>query len=349
MAIAHELNASPGVARRHSRGHRRGTDGEGWNAEILRELSAVDELVLAEVSVADPFVDEVIRHLLLPRGKRLRATLALLTASLHDRAGDAIQAAAAVELLHLASLCHDDVVDQAPRRRGVPSLNARWGNEVATFAGAFLMARATDMFARLGAEPNRIASAATSRLWRGQMMEAELVYQLDLDRDRRIRIAADKTGALYELPCRLGAWTGGLDATHARRLAAFGLDVGIAFQIMDDVLDILAPTAHQGKVRGSDLREGVYTLPVIDTLAGECCGGVQLRRILARGELDDSELAAALAIVQNNGSTDRAVATAHEHVASAKRHLSGFSGGARAALGTIADLVVAPNRAGVRP
>lgn len=309
---------------------------------LQAELRAVEARMLGCIGGGDALVPAVCAHLVKAGGKRLRPTLLLIAARVGPRTSPhQISAAAGVELLHLATLYHDDIVDQAESRRGVPSANARWGNGVAAFAGGYLLARATELFALAGDETNRLASEAAAKLWKGQMEEAEGVYDLDLDEQRFLGVVERKTGALYELPCSLGARLSGADAAIVAALERYGRCLGIAFQIVDDTLDIVADASVLGKEPGSDIREGIYTLPVIYTLAADAPGAERLRALLSAPDLHDGEVAEARRILQSNGSVRRALDAAWSFVAQAKAAVAALpDASVRAALSAIATGVV---------
>lgn len=274
----------------------------------------------AETTRGEAEVRRVCRHLIEAGGKRLRPLLLLLAARSGQQASaHTIVSAAAVELLHLATLYHDDVVDQAATRRGVVSVNARWGNQTAAFAGGFLFARAAELFAEAGDEANRMAAAAVAELWHGQMAELEGVYNLDLDAPRFLEVVGQKTGSLYELPCRLGAHLSQAPPALCAALAEYGRSLGVAFQLVDDVLDIAADATTLGKEPGSDLREGVYTLPVIYTLRQTNPDSQRLRTLLLSAEFDEAEVASVRHLLLENGSLRRSLDTAREFMERAER------------------------------
>jgi heptaprenyl diphosphate synthase len=231
----------------------------------------------------DPFLDEVATHLADAGGKRLRPTLSLLSASLSGEPAseDTLLGAVSVELVHLASLHHDDVMDEATKRRNVPSVNARWGNLVAIVAGDFLLARSAEIAASLGTEVASLLASTLARLCQGQIAEVRAAYHIDRSEGDYLSAVADKTAALMSTACRIGALTAGLDRDAIEALTRFGECLGIVFQIRDDVLDVVAEEADLGKPPGQDLAEGIYTLPVQHALL-DLRVGPQLRNVLGR-------------------------------------------------------------------
>jgi heptaprenyl diphosphate synthase len=212
----------------------------------------------------DAFLNEVASHLIQAGGKRLRPALTIAAAYLQDDevTEDTLLGGVSVELVHLASLYHDDVMDEATRRRSVESVNARWGNLVAIVAGDFLLARAAEIAAGLGTEIAGLLAATLARLCQGQVAEVRAAFQIERDEADYLRGISDKTAALMSTACRIGALTAGLDRTQIDNLSAFGEAFGMVFQIRDDVLDVVATESELGKAPGQDLAEGIYTLPV---------------------------------------------------------------------------------------
>jgi heptaprenyl diphosphate synthase len=240
----------------------------GLEADLRDGLDAVEKRLRVAVDSADGFVAEAAAHLVEAGGKRFRPLLALLAAQYGDpQHPQVIEAATVVELTHLATLYHDDVMDEAPLRRGAASANDRYGNIVAILTGDFLFARASDILADLGPEAVRIQARTFERLVTGQIRETvgpragqdPLAHYLD--------VVAEKTGSLIATSGLFGAKFSGADEATADVLRAFGESIGVAFQLSDDVLDIASESVDSGKTPGTDLREGVPTLPVLHVLA----------------------------------------------------------------------------------
>lgn len=260
------------------------------------DLGRLEEALRRVVVWGDPFVDEIATHLIAAGGKRLRPTLTLAAASKEGASvtEDGILGAVAVELVHLASLYHDDVMDEATERRNVVSVNGRWGNLLAVVVGDFLLARSAEIAASLGTEIAGILARTLGRLTQGQVAEVRSVYRIDRTEEAYLAAIADKTGALMATACRIGAITAGLDRRDVEALTEYGENLGIVFQIRDDILDIIATEEEAGKRPGQDLSEGIYTLPVQRALADPRVGA-ELGTLLG-GPLapDEVELARSL-------------------------------------------------------
>ena len=222
------------------------------------------ELRAAVVS-GDGFLDQVTTHLIDAGGKRLRPSLALAAATggSSTASADDLQGAVAVELVHLASLYHDDVMDEATVRRNVESVNARFGNLVAIVAGDFLLARSAEIAASLGTEVAGLLANTLGRLCEGQVAEVRAAFSTARTEDEYLSAIAGKTAALMATSCRIGALTAGLPRGDVEALTAYGRCFGMLFQLRDDVLDVVASDEELGKPAGQDLAEGIYTLPVL--------------------------------------------------------------------------------------
>ena len=222
----------------------------------------------------DPFLNEVASHLIQAGGKRLRPSLTLTAARLGGKgvSKETLLGGVAVELVHLASLYHDDVMDEAVRRRSVESVNARWGNLVAIVAGDFLLARSAEIAASLGTEVAQLLATTLARLCQGQVAEVRSAFQIDRDEKDYLNAISDKTAALMSTACRIGGLTSRLDRSQIDSLTSFGEAFGMIFQIRDDVLDVIATEEELGKPPGQDLAEGIYTLPVQRALQDRVVG-----------------------------------------------------------------------------
>ena len=256
---------------------------------IEAELPRIEDALVQAVQAGDPFLSEVAGHLLGAGGKRLRPmlTAAAATACGADVTDAVIAGGVSVELVHLGSLYHDDVMDEAESRRGVVSVNHRWGNLVAILAGDFLLARASEIAASLGTDVAGLLARTIGRLCEGQVGELQSAFNVDRTEDEYLRSIAGKTASLLAAACRIGGLTSSLPESEVEALTAFGEHFGMVFQIVDDVLDIVGTDEQLGKPAGHDLVEGVYTLPVLRTLAaGDATG--ELRALLG-GPLDGPE------------------------------------------------------------
>jgi len=260
---------------------------------------------------------EVATHLVAAGGKRLRPTLTLASAATGGASAeqDVLDGGVAVELVHLGSLYHDDVIDQADTRRSVESVNARWGNLVAIVAGDFLLARASEIAARLGSEVAALLAATIGRLCEGQVLELKAAFDTTRAEDAYFASIAGKTAALMAACCRIGALVARLPPQQVEALTAFGQAFGMVFQIRDDVLDVVAEEEELGKPAGQDLVEGVYTLPVIRALA-DPTAGPGLRDLLGR-PLTPEERDRARELVRETGAAEAAIAEARRFAAQA--------------------------------
>lgn len=271
-------------------------------------------------------------------GKRLRPLLVLLCAGEAEPSENLVAAAAAVELLHMATLVHDDVLDRADLRRGTPTVFATAGRAAATATGDFLFSRAFAQLTATGsADAVRALSAASSALARGELMQRADAWADDVSIERYLARCELKTGSLFAASCRLGAGLAGRGDRAAAALADFGLRIGVAFQILDDVLDVSGPSERTGKHRGTDLLDGTVTLPLILARREPSIGRVDLRSIATP---QDAE--AMCDHIARTGALDDARAQALEHVAHAKRGLStlDLQPGQRRALALVAESVV---------
>ncbi len=278
-------------------------------SELGRLEEALHESVLGE----DPFLNEVASHLINAGGKRLRPSLTLSAAGLADAevTRGTILGGVSVELVHLASLYHDDVMDEATRRRSVESVNARWGNLIAIVAGDFLLARSAEIAASLGPEVAGLLAATLARLCQGQVAEVRSAFQIDRDEKDYLSAISDKTAALMSTACRIGGITANLDRDQIDELTRFGEAFGMLFQLRDDVLDVIATEEELGKTPGQDLTEGIYTMPVQRALIDRVCGP-RLRDLLGR-PLTEHERESARAIVAASPGIGAATTVAREY------------------------------------
>nr|WP_223875248.1 polyprenyl synthetase family protein [Nanchangia anserum] len=310
------------------------------------------ERVLAEQTRDERGVlTDILSHLAQAGGKRLRPLLVLLTAQLGEdeaaRTSDAVKTAAvAVELTHLATLYHDDVMDSAPARRGVPSAQMVWSNNQAILAGDLIFSRASMLVADLGPEAVRQHAATFVRLCQGQLNETAGPREDDDPISHYLQVLADKTGSLVAQSARFGAELVGAPASQVDALYRFGDAVGVAFQIADDVLDIASDHEVSGKTPGTDLREGVDTLPILLLRRDEAEGtldaaGREILDGLAGGLGDDAALAAVVERLRAHDVLDRTRVLALEWSERAKAELDALDEGeVKSALLAFADLLV---------
>jgi heptaprenyl diphosphate synthase len=275
-------------------------------AELRRRLSEVED-ALAKAVVSDvPLVSEAGSYLLAAGGKRFRPLLVLLGGYFGD-AGDARLApgAVAIELTHLATLYHDDVIDEAGSRRGIPSVNARWDNTVAILTGDFLFARASEIASDLGTDVTRLLAWTIARVAEGQILEADALGRLEVDETFYMEVIRKKTAALIATSCRLGGMLSGAPTGVLGVLERYGQAVGLAFQLSDDIMDLTADQVTLGKEPGVDIKEGVYTLPVIYALRASA-RREELMRLLQVSPIDGEGLRGALQIIRDDGALDLA-------------------------------------------
>src|SRR5450631_1873183 len=259
-------------------------------SELRSAIHAVEGLLRDAVKSDYPFVTETSRHLVDAGGKRFRPLLVLLAAQFGDPAAPGVlPAAVVVELTHLATLYHDDVMDEALVRRGTISANARWSNTIAILTGDFLFSRASDLLADLGPEAVRIQARTFERLVIGQIHETVGPPEGADAVEHYLGVLADKTGSLIATAAEFGARFAGASADVTASLCEFGEQVGVAFQISDDILDIASESVESGKTPGTDLREGVPTLPVLYALRSTDADGRRLRALVAKPLRDDAE------------------------------------------------------------
>ncbi len=270
-------------------------------ARLRSRLAEVERRLEAAVESEAAFVTEACRHLLDAGGKRFRPLLVLLAAEVgypdHDQV---LTAACVVELTHLASLYHDDVMDEATLRRGAASANARWDNHVAILAGDWLFSKSSELTAELGAEAVRIQAQTFSRLVEGQILETLSVVDGEDPLDHYLRVVAGKTGSLIATSARYGAMFAGASADVVEALRQYGEKVGIAFQLSDDLLDVGSESDESGKTPGTDLREGVPTLPVLYAMRSESDDDRRLQQLLSGPISDDADHAEALALLRGH-------------------------------------------------
>jgi heptaprenyl diphosphate synthase len=275
-------------------------------ADLRRRLSEVEEALIKVVDSDVPLVSEAGSYLLAAGGKRFRPLLVLLGGYFGDP-GDArlVPGAVAIELTHLATLYHDDVIDEADSRRGIPSVNARWDNTVAILTGDFLFARASEIASDLGTDVTRLLAWTIARVAEGQILEADALGRLEVDEPFYMEVIRKKTASLIATSCRLGGMLSGAPGEVLGRLERYGQAVGMAFQLSDDIMDLTSDQATLGKEPGVDIKEGVYTLPVIYALQASA-RREELKSLLRKGAVDGERLRGALQIIREDGALDLA-------------------------------------------
>lgn len=232
--------------------------------KLEKEMVEVESLLRGHLEFASPVADAPARYLAEAGGKRIRPLLTLLTSELGDGPNPTVKrAAVAIELTHLASLYHDDVMDEASLRRGVPAAHTVWSNSVAILAGDLLFARASSLVSGMGEEAILLQARTFERLCLGQLHETVGPNDGDDPIQHYMQVLADKTGALIATAARMGVMFGGANPEYADMVMEYGEKIGVAFQLIDDVLDLSVAKEQTGKLAGTDLRAGVATLPVL--------------------------------------------------------------------------------------
>ncbi|GAA5007994.1 polyprenyl synthetase family protein [Kitasatospora paranensis] len=280
--------------------------------DVQAGMDAVEAALVETVKSEVPFITVTASHLIEAGGKRFRPLLVMLAAQFGDPyAPGVVPAAVVVELTHLATLYHDDVMDEAPVRRGAASANSRWDNSVAILTGDFLFSRASQVLADLGPEAVRIQADAFERLVTGQILETAGPRPSEDPLQHYLDVIAGKTGSLVAVSCRFGALMAGAEPRVVDLLTQYGERMGTAFQLADDVLDIASDSHESGKTPGTDLREGVPTLPVLllrqTPVDEDDPADLRLRELLA-GDLaeDDEAHAEALRLLRRHPALERA-------------------------------------------
>jgi heptaprenyl diphosphate synthase len=319
-------------------------DDPALESAVRAGLDDVERMLRASVESADPFVTEAASHLLHAGGKRFRPLLVLLASQFGDPScAGIVPAAVVVELTHLATLYHDDVMDEAALRRGTPSANVRWDNTVAILTGDYLFARASDLLADLGPEAVRIQARTFARLVEGQIRETVGPAPDEEAVDHYLSVVADKTGSLIATSGRFGAMFAEAPADAVEILTRYGQLIGVAFQLSDDIIDVASETGASGKTPGTDLREGIATLPVLYALRSGGSEDERLRVALAAAANgSDESVSHALALLRTHPALTEARSTLAAYAEQAKAVVADLpAGSARRALETLADFVVA--------
>lgn len=294
-------------------------------ADLALGMKGVEELLREHIKGDYPLVEETSRHLVAAGGKRLRPLLTLISSHYGDsKRKEVIPAAVVCELTHLATLYHDDVMDEAPLRRGVESANNRWGNTIAILTGDYLFSKASDLLADLGPEAVRLQARTFERLVIGQIMETQGPKNREDPLAHYLRVVADKTGSLIATSARFGGLLSGASREITETLTKFGEQIGIAFQLADDVIDIASESNESGKTPGTDLREGVPTLVTLNVMASSKSEDSELRHLLSGPINDEVQVQQVLRTLR-----------AHDGLNQAREQLVQVAKGARSALGTL--------------
>lgn len=308
----------------------------------------VESVLLDSVQTTDPYLTELASHLIVAGGKRLRPVVAIAAAQVHGTAAshDVVRGGVACELVHLGSLYHDDVMDMADTRRGVETVNARWGNLQAILAGDFLLARASEIAASLGTEVAGLLARTIGWLCEGEIEQLRHAFDVTRPEESYLVSLQGKTASLYGTAARIGGIVAGHDRPTIDALTAWGTNFGMVFQMVDDILDITDTSESLGKPAGHDMEDGIYTLPVLRTLAGDRAAAAELRELLGK-PLGQAERDKALSIVRSNEGIESAATTARRYVDAAEEALADLPPGPatealRAAPSALLDSAIIP-------
>ncbi len=302
--------------------------GDAAFAEAVRAgVGRIEQLMDTELRSADDVMTESLTHLFMAGGKRFRPLFTVLSAQIGPRpdATEVTIAGAVIELVHLATLYHDDVMDEAEVRRGTPTANVRWGNNVAILAGDYLFATASRLVSRLGPDAVRLIAETFAQLVTGQMRETRgLAGAADgVDPvEHYLKVVYEKTACLINAAGRFGAMFSGCDPDQVERLSRLGGIVGTAFQIADDIIDIDSDSQDSGKLPGTDVREGVRTLPMLYALREPGPEAARLRELLVGPIDDDDVVAEALALLRASPGMAKAKHFLAEYAEQARRELA---------------------------
>ncbi len=307
---------------------------------VESELESVEQLLQSAVQSSFPFATDAANHLVNAGGKRFRPLLTLVASHLGTGPNHAVRQAAVVcELTHVATLFHDDVMDEATLRRGIDSANARWGNTVAILTGDFLFSKASQVLAELGPEAVRIQAETFERLCIGQINETRGPQSGEDQVSHHLQVLSDKTGSLIATSLHFGGLFSDVDSSAIAALARYGERIGVAFQLADDIVDIVSEDS--GKTPGTDVREGVPTLPTMLVSAMARPGDEQLRDRLSGPIGDELAVSETLTQLRAHPAIDEARSIARQWAAQARDEIAEIpSSAAKDALDTICDFVV---------
>ena len=313
-------------------------------AQSVRDaVGRIEELMSTELRGGDELMTEAVVHLFEAGGKRFRPLFTVLSAQIGPRPDcwEVTVAGAVIELVHLATLYHDDVMDEAQLRRGAPSANARWGNNIAILAGDYLFATASRLVSQLGPDAVRIIAETFAELVTGQMRETKGAAAGIDPIEHYLRVVYEKTACLIAASGQFGATFSGATDDQIERLSRLGGIVGTAFQISDDIIDIDSDPDESGKLPGTDLREGVHTLPVLFALSETGPGADRLKALLQGPIEDDDLLAEALTLLRASSGIAKAKATVQKYAEQAGEELAGLPDvPGRRALASLVDYTI---------
>jgi heptaprenyl diphosphate synthase len=273
--------------------------------ELKEGMKKVESLLLSHIQGDYPLVEETSRHLVAAGGKRLRPLLTLLASHYGDKNRfGIIESAVVCELTHVATLYHDDVMDEATLRRSVESANSRWGNTVAILTGDYLFAKVSALLADIGPEAVRLQASTFERLVIGQIMETQGPRDGEDALAHYLQVVADKTGSLIAASARFGAMVSGAPSDIKETLTIFGEKIGVAFQLADDIIDITSDSLQSGKTPGTDLREGVPTLVTLNVMKSARSEDRKLQKLLSAPIKDESVVAQVLRELRSHPALD---------------------------------------------
>jgi heptaprenyl diphosphate synthase len=293
--------------------------------ELKASMKQVEDLLFSHIQGDYPLVEETSRHLVAAGGKRLRPLLTILASHYGDKNKfGIIESAAVCELTHVATLYHDDVMDEAPLRRGVESANNRWGNTVAILTGDYLFAKVSALLADIGPEAVRLQASTFERLVIGQIMETQGPQNGQEPLAHYMQVVADKTGSLISASARFGAMVSGAPDEVKETLTIFGEKIGIAFQLADDIIDITSESHESGKTPGTDLREGIPTLVTLNVMNSTNPADRELIKLLKAPIKDEAVVSEVLKTLRT-----------HDALGESREQLMDIARDARAALGPL--------------
>lgn len=313
------------------------------NARVGEGMAAVEKLLARELNRGEGFIAEKVTHLAKAGGKRFRPLMTLLASEYGDQPGgeNVIRAAGIVEIVHLATLYHDDVMDEAARRRGVESANARWGNSIAILGGDILLAHASRLMSELDTRTVRHFADTFEELVTGQMRETVGQSEGLSPIEHYLQVITEKTGVLIASAGYLGALHSGAEEEHIDALHRLGGIIGVIFQIVDDVIDIYSDAEESGKTPGTDLREGVFTLPVLYAMEEDTDVGAALRGLLTGPLERDEDVARALELLSRSQGRQRTMAVIENYLRLAEEQIARLPAGpATAALRMLSNYTI---------
>jgi heptaprenyl diphosphate synthase len=296
----------------------------GFAATVRDGVAKIEQLMDTELRSADAIMTDSLTHLFKAGGKRFRPLFTVLSAQVGPKpdAAEVTIAGAVIELVHLATLYHDDVMDEAEVRRGAPTANVRWSNNVAILAGDYLFATASRLVSRLGPEAVRLIAETFAQLVTGQMRESRGVADGADSIEHYLKVVYEKTACLISAAGEFGAMFSGADDDQVARLSRLGGLVGTAFQISDDIIDINSDSHESGKLPGTDVREGVHTLPMLYALAEPGPEGARLRELLVGPVEDDDAVTEALTLLRASPGMAKAKNFLAQYAAKARHELA---------------------------